>query len=136
MASISESIVPQVYSKDSFDRFGTDLCEVLLSFLKLEDRFRFECLSKEWQTLIYRTQTHLTCIKKVNDTSFEWILKKCQNITKISSKIGSIDDSKFELIIKHCNHLNAIYTKFNALSVDPIEMFFTKCAKSMKSIES
>ncbi|CAG2174058.1 unnamed protein product, partial [Oppiella nova] len=38
-----------IASKDSFDRFGGDLCEVLLSCLSLEDRFRCECLSKQCQ---------------------------------------------------------------------------------------
>ncbi|CAG2102809.1 unnamed protein product [Medioppia subpectinata] len=28
------------YAKDSMDRFGDDLCEVLLSYLSFEDRFR------------------------------------------------------------------------------------------------
>ncbi|CAG2111257.1 unnamed protein product, partial [Medioppia subpectinata] len=29
------------YALDSMDRFGDDLCEVLLSYLSFEDRFRF-----------------------------------------------------------------------------------------------
>ncbi|CAG2163990.1 unnamed protein product [Oppiella nova] len=37
----------KVYPKDCFDRFGDDLCQHLLSFLSLEDRFRCECVSKQ-----------------------------------------------------------------------------------------
>ncbi|CAG2170348.1 unnamed protein product [Oppiella nova] len=43
----------QIYSKDSLDRFGDDLCEILLSYLSFEGRFRYECLSKQWQRVVY-----------------------------------------------------------------------------------
>ena len=36
----------RMYSKDSFDRFGDDLCEEVLSYLTFEDKFRFECVAK------------------------------------------------------------------------------------------
>ncbi|CAG2182036.1 unnamed protein product, partial [Oppiella nova] len=39
----------ECHPKNSFDRYGDDLCEVILSYLSLEDCFRFECLSKQWQ---------------------------------------------------------------------------------------
>ncbi|CAG2176582.1 unnamed protein product [Oppiella nova] len=35
-----------ISSQDSLDRFGDDLCELLLSYLWLRDSFRYECLSK------------------------------------------------------------------------------------------
>ena len=44
------------YSKDSFDRFGDDLCELLLSFDSFEDKIRFENIWKQWQTLIFNKQ--------------------------------------------------------------------------------
>jgi hypothetical protein len=43
--------------RDSFsDRFCDDLCEVLLSYLSLEDKIRFECVSKQFQNCIYIKQ--------------------------------------------------------------------------------
>ncbi|CAG2165056.1 unnamed protein product [Oppiella nova] len=56
----NHTIRPQVRGKDSLDRFGDDLCRLLLSYLPLEDRFRYECVSKQWQRLIYETQTELS----------------------------------------------------------------------------
>jgi hypothetical protein len=41
---------------NSFERFGDDLCEVLLSFLPISDKIKFECVSKQWQTLIFNKQ--------------------------------------------------------------------------------
>ncbi|CAG2102212.1 unnamed protein product [Medioppia subpectinata] len=51
----------QNYPKDSLDRFGDDMCEHILSYLTLEDRFRCECVSKQWRRLIYTTQTDFIC---------------------------------------------------------------------------
>ncbi|CAG2107735.1 unnamed protein product [Medioppia subpectinata] len=51
---MSHSMIDSKYSKDSFDRFGDDLCEELLSFLTFEDRFRYECISRQWHRLTRR----------------------------------------------------------------------------------
>ena len=45
--------------RQSFDRFGDDLCQYLLSFLSFEDTFRCECVSKQWQRLVFNTITEL-----------------------------------------------------------------------------
>src|SRR5690349_4504154 len=42
--------------KSTFDRFGDDLSEVIHSYLPLKDKFRFECLNKTIQNLIYNSQ--------------------------------------------------------------------------------
>src|ERR1700761_5632135 len=82
-----QSIVSQIYAKNSFGRFGDDLCEVLLSYLSFEDRFRCECLSKQCQRLVFTTLTTIKFDTKINykkfDKSFDLIVKKCTNITKI-----------------------------------------------------
>ncbi|CAG2101682.1 unnamed protein product [Medioppia subpectinata] len=78
------------YSKDSFDRFGDDLCQQLLSFLTFEDRFRCECLSKQWRRLVFNTQKDIHYREDNNwsDLStFEMILKKCQNITHLRNLV-------------------------------------------------
>ncbi|CAG2171210.1 unnamed protein product [Oppiella nova] len=49
----------KVYTKDSLDRFGDDFCGVILSYLSFEGRFRYECVSKQWQRLVYKSQREL-----------------------------------------------------------------------------
>jgi hypothetical protein len=39
--------------KASFDRFGDDLSELIVSYLTIEDKFRFQCLSKQWRRLVF-----------------------------------------------------------------------------------
>ena len=45
-----------VYPKNSFDRFGDDLTELIVSYLCFEDKVRLECVSKQWRRLIYQKQ--------------------------------------------------------------------------------
>ncbi|CAG2100924.1 unnamed protein product [Medioppia subpectinata] len=46
---------PQIYAKNSMDRFGDDLCGLLLSYLTFEDRFRYECVSKQFQRTVFKS---------------------------------------------------------------------------------
>ena len=85
---------------------------------------------------IHIYQTHPACDHKLNEKSFEWILKKCQNITKIGPLFRSNANPMSELMIKRCNHFNYISMYFDALSVDTIPKFFAKFATNLKSIES
>jgi hypothetical protein len=48
-----------VYSKDSFDRFGDDFCELILSYLTFEEQFCYECVSQQWLRLIHNKQQKL-----------------------------------------------------------------------------
>ena len=34
-------------TRDSFDRFGDDLCELILSYLPISDCFRLQCVNNE-----------------------------------------------------------------------------------------
>ena len=53
MANKSSS---RVYPKNSFDRFGDDLTELILQYLTLEDKVRLECVSKQWRRLVFNKQ--------------------------------------------------------------------------------
>ena len=46
--------------RNSFsDRICDDLCQVLLKYLSFEDKIRFECVSKQWKTLIFNKQNSI-----------------------------------------------------------------------------
>ena len=46
----------KVYAKNSFDRLGDDLTELILQYLTFEDKVRLECVSKQWRRLVYNKQ--------------------------------------------------------------------------------
>ena len=39
---------------DSFDRFGDDLCEILLKYVKPNEKFKFETVSKQWKRCLHK----------------------------------------------------------------------------------
>ena len=45
-----------LYSRDSFDCFGDDLTELILSFMSFEDKIRLECVAKQWRRLVFKKQ--------------------------------------------------------------------------------
>ena len=117
------------YRRDSFeDRFCDDLSEVILQYLPLKDKFRLECVSKQFQRTVFIKQYQLTTEviksivnrivgkgsefedipnKSIDLKLFESLLKKCQNITLIDMK-GNYDcnQSVLQMIDKYCNNLN------------------------------
>ena len=40
------------YNVNSFDRFGDDLCELIISYLTIKEKIVFESVSKQWQRLV------------------------------------------------------------------------------------
>ena len=42
--------------KASFDRFGDDLSQLIVSYLTIEDKFRFQCLNRQWLRLVFEEE--------------------------------------------------------------------------------
>ncbi|XP_054155922.1 uncharacterized protein LOC128954372 [Oppia nitens] len=107
--------------KDSFDRFGDDLTELLLQYLPLEDRLRLQSVSKQWLALIFNTQTQLIFDDKLLQKLFlyyrqtyklfESIVKNCPNITTVTISDVYFSNIYFELLIKYCCRLRHLYIK-------------------------
>ena len=86
------------YPKDSFKRFGDDLCGYLLDFLNPNDKFRLECVSKQWKQTIHRQCTKLILGWGGLDVEFSdilsnpHILDKCSDVYKYVRKIEFSSD--------------------------------------------
>src|ERR1700712_5198955 len=99
--------------RQSFDeRICDDLSEVILQYLPLEDRFRLECVSKQFRRTIFLSQRvlDLNMIDVYDIKEFEYLLKKFPNINEIKGLKGcSFEDNNYnesiEMIIKYCNNL-------------------------------
>ena len=48
-----------IYSRDSLDRYGDDLIELILSYIQFEDCFHFRCVSKQFNRLLFNKQNKL-----------------------------------------------------------------------------
>jgi hypothetical protein len=148
------------YSKQSFDRFGDDLCQLLLSYLSISDKIRFECVSKQWQRLIFNSQfkliisggegnhtiselllkskkfKHLFNLKK---DSFEILLKKLKSINEIViDNYCIIDGQIVEYIYDNCVHLERFVCtsiKIENFSETHLRQFCAKCGQKLKLIQ-
>ena len=131
------------WSADSFDRFGDDLCEVLLSYLSFEDKIRLQCVDKQWNRLVFNKQTALIVsdwgngldyINKLRRDCYQWksLLKKCPNIKKII--IHSLDDSLLDIITECCPRLESIEFLDNDITPEVITRFGQRLGHRLKSI--
>src|SRR5882757_504120 len=99
MSSNVKNGTQEEYPKDSFDRFGDDLCGLVLSYLSLKDSFRYECLSKQWMRTVF---TNRSAIDVEEYSANEWeIYDKYPHKTKIDRKT-------IELVIKKCLNITSI----------------------------
>ena len=115
LSSMSDNLL-DVYHKNSFNRFGDDLSHFILSHLSFEERFLFESVSKQWQTIIFSDIKELVIDKKLFNGRqildikvFESLLKKCPNIRLICFEIEIHPKEAFEAIVKYCNKLEEIH---------------------------
>ena len=90
--------------KSSLDRFGDDLTELIVSYLSITDKIRFECLSKQIQSLVYNKQNSLriTLIRSADNLT-ELILKPSK-----TSRYQSVNHSAFGAVLKKLKFLRSI----------------------------
>ncbi|CAG2100930.1 unnamed protein product [Medioppia subpectinata] len=130
---------PQIYAKDSLDRFGDDMCGLLLSYLSLEDRFRFECMSKQFQRTVFGSVVDITLSdrfmhklltnkKTIGAQMLATIAIKCSNIQTIDCRGITNGYVKHIPEVLHtfrdnCRHLSQIYCHFWGHSVQTMRSF-------------
>ena len=137
----------QIYNKSSFDRFGDDLMEVLLSFIPFEDCFRFRCVSKQWKRLIFNKQKHLKIPiigsyhenQCLSDSSYlrkvELFVKNYPNITSIRFGFNNrCVDQILQILIKYYNNLSEINVDLSLSSESIRNEFFLKFGSNLKKV--
>jgi hypothetical protein len=112
---LCEEVVTQ--TKSSFDRFGDDLTELIVSYLSFEDQIRLECLSKYWKNSVFNqifelkvnNNSRLASKFVLNMTAFQSVLKKCPNLKIISFDRNVVSDGReLSLIGQYCPHIEEL----------------------------
>ena len=80
------------------DRFGDDMCELILSYLSLEDKFRFECVSKQWNRCVFEKHFEL-------DIS---LMKKQNSLNKVFDKTRHLSRERLKFVLKKCPNLRKV----------------------------
>ena len=118
------------YSRDSFDRFGDDLTELILSFMTFEDKIRLEYVAKQWQRLIFNKQFAIAIPRdyeeitkdsliglyngsKIRRKALKSVLKKCRYIRTVHL-YSSVDSPQvLSLIGQYCPNIKSLYYRDN-----------------------
>ena len=87
----------KVYPKNSFDRFGDDLTELIVSYLWFEDKVRLECVSKQWRRLVFNKQFAI----ELNSNQF---LRKNKNSLKMIGLLYRGNQLTIESVLKKCSN--------------------------------
>ena len=147
------------YKRDSFeDRVCDDLSQVLLQFLPIEDKLKFECVSKQFQRNVFQKQETL-CLTRIenisevkryqgNNVVFWWgpefchqietLLKKLPNLKSLVFKSSTfplkLKDPEVDIIIKYCHKLTKIRCNLFYISYEKRDLFAAKFGEKMFSI--
>src|ERR1700761_5012953 len=109
------------FRAESFDRFGDDLTEELLSYLSLEDKLRFRSVSKRWLGLSSSLLKKQKVLEFNIGSGFHWfedvyrydnrlksLLKMCPHIETIDLSGRVITDEVLDALIDFCPRLVSI----------------------------
>ena len=138
-------------SDSYFDRVCDDLSEVILQFLSFEDKFRLECVSKQFQRTVFNRHYDLN-IRKIERLledrdsdlrNFETILKKLPNIRyfvdnnyPIFLSSHKLNDSELELIMKYSKNLVSFHWDLSEISENKMNLFLEKFGSKLKSFST
>ena len=119
-------------AKDSFNRFGDDLSELLLSYLPLKQKLTFECVCKQWKQLIYNRQFSLNLTnfrdqKEDIDTLDALFLKTC------FGSLSFVDHKNLSKLLNKCQKISKIYINFRKLNpdLDPYHLLGSSAIKAI-----
>ena len=127
-------------NSDSFDdRFCDDLCEEILQYLPLNEKMRFECVSKQFQRTVFRRVHQFRLVEFETAFIFEGIYNFIPNtIWKLKY---SSDELKmlmsFESLLKKCPNIDSIrYISQNSQNIKLMLQMFTKYCNNLSELNS
>jgi hypothetical protein len=95
--------------RDSFDRFCDDLMIEILKYLSFNDKFKYECVSKQWKRCVFQRQYSVIVDKCSNYSCY---VKKFHNKICITRLNIHYNNNKSESL----NALQRILNKFKFIN--------------------
>ena len=153
------SIENRKYRKDSFDRFGDDLCEDIFSYFPIKVIIKYECVSQQWRRTLYQRVNHFVINSKTElmeklfssirllniqiegIPNLEKLLGKCAHITKFHIQAQPYFNSHPELntiiaaiITKYCPNLKSINNSSVGLNHNSAQTFISSIGHKLETI--
>ena len=128
----------KVYPKNSFDRFGDDLTELILQYMTFEDKVRLECVSKQWRRLVFNKQfvielnaeiyyeerrnlknnlLELTYKRRKLTKRLKSVLMKYPNIKSVKFNI-EVESEVLSLIGRYCPNIKSLTYNNRFIGID------------------
>ena len=107
------------YRKDSMDRFGDDLTEEVLQYLKFNDKVRLECVSKQWKRCVFEKQS---VIKILDEKTFKSLVKKIPIIKKVIL-LRPVSGEMFGLINQYCLRIRSLDFRYYSNDCKTLDFF-------------
>ena len=114
----------KVYPKNSFDRLGDDLTELILQYLTFEDKVRLECVSKQWRRLVFNKQfgieildtksEHMNNFRQPLTSNIEERLNSLNKLLTMLYNGRQLDVESFESVLKKCPNIKHVNIEVNA----------------------
>ena len=130
----------RVYAKDSMDRFGDDMVELILSYLAFSDKVSLEAVSKQWHRVIYNKQFELE-VNRSDTEEHNTLNKLLKEIDVVDYATGfahyagfkAIDKPSFKSLLKKCPYIKKVNLQCYT-DADDLEMIGQYC-HHLKSLE-
>ena len=140
---------------DSFDdRIDDDLFESIISYLPIEDKIRYESVSKRFQRLVFKKQNDLgiswralsiNSVDKILDLLIKNLNINVSTLERLLKKFRFINAIKFDIlfwnpsevlntITQNCNHLTSIDFDFIGVNFEELKQFCQKFGQQLRHI--
>jgi hypothetical protein len=145
-------------NKDSFNRFGDDLFEVIVNYLPLKEKVIFTSVNKQFNRSLFCKQldlvidqtigSHFNSIKElveredksdkkpkvVNKVVLNWFLKNCKFINEINFRNCLFNNEIIELICNYCQNLKVLEFMDKGFDEKSIVKLGKICGKQLENI--
>ena len=115
------------YRKDSMDRLGDDLTELIVSYLWFEDKVRLECVSKQWRRLVFSKQFAIEFSIYPSKNNLRRIVRYIHNYNKIFKK------QELESLLNKCPNITKVIIHYNHIKSNELSLFGQYCPRQSRT---
>lgn len=127
------------YKRNSFDRFGDDFCELILSYLEIDEKIRLQYVNHQWKRCIFNKVDEIDYPLDLNNENVKIkisteVLKKCKYVKKLRISINC-DEKLLKLVSDNFKYLQEVEVKFDKLikfNDKILTKFLQNCRKNLK----
>ena len=119
-----------VYERDSMEKFGDDLTEEVLQYLCFGDKLKFECLSKQWQRLVFNKEMEIDTINIRLSVRKDFIELKNSFIQIFQTEKYRLERNHLISVVKKCPNISRV--RLQCMSYKDLDVITNYCRRVTK----